>query len=320
MTRLLAVLLVAMCLPAEAALAGDDAPALRIAVFPLTSAVADVKAEWLEGAVTDALVKTSRYQVLARTQIDSVLAEQKLNNSDLVDPKAAVSVGRLLGATYIVTGSLISANFEPGFFSKDQFRARAQFQVVEVETGRIVLSETVFGVRTRLVMRRGDTLGKLSPAEREKSFAEVAASIGFQLADRVNLLHPLSGYVVKVDGARVALNLGASSGVKPGQEFIVYKDLEPIRDPITGAELAVERKSVARLVVTEVDEKISWTRVVVTYSPDAKAKVAGEVVDLFPARGLLADGMPVRQATARAAAIEPELERVRRARRGGRAR
>src|SRR5215218_3041807 len=96
-----------VCPPAYAA----DAPEpMRVAVFPMTSAVADIKPEWLEGAVTNALVKVGR---------DAVLAEQKLNNSDLVDPKAAQAVGRLLGATYVATGSLLSANFEPGFFSKD---------------------------------------------------------------------------------------------------------------------------------------------------------------------------------------------------------
>jgi hypothetical protein len=293
----------------------NAAEPIRVAVFPMTSAVADIKPEWLEGAVTNALVKVGRYEVLARTRLAAVLAEQKLNNSDLVDPKAAQAVGKLLGATYVATGSLLSANFEPGFFSKDQFRARAHLQVIEVETGRVVVSESILGVRKQLVMRRGETLGKLSDAEREQSFAEVADSIAFQFADRLNLLHPLAGYIVKVDGARVALNLGEDSGVKPGQEYRVYVDAEPIRDPVTGDTLSSERKALGRLVVTSVDKRLSWARVVVTYSSAARTKVAGETVDLFPPKGFLRQEMSVVQTAARAAAIEPELQRAR-ARRG----
>ena len=291
--------------------AADAPETMRVAVFPMTSAVADIKPEWLEGAVTNALVKVGRYEVLVRNRLDAVLAEQKLNNSDLVDPKAAQAVGRLVGATYVATGSLLSANFEPGFFSKDQFRARAQLQVIEVETGRVVFSESFLGVRTQLVMRRGETLGRLSAAERERSFAEAADSIAFQFADRVNLLHPLAGYVVKVDGTRVALNLRDGSGVKAGQEYLVYVDDEPIRDPVTGENLATERKALGRVVVTSVEKGLSWARVVVTYSSAAKTKIAGETVDLFPPKGFLRPEMSVVQTAARAAAIEPELERAR---------
>jgi TolB-like protein len=291
----------------------DDAP-LRIAVFPMASAVADVEGDWLANAVTDALVKVGRYDVLSRKLLSAVLAEQELNNSDLVDPKTAVKVGRLVGARYIATGSLLSANFEPGFFSKDEFRARAQLQLVEVETGRVVVSDTFLGVRSRLVMRRGETLGKLSAAEREKSFNEVATSIALQFADRVNLLHPLEGYVVKVDGARVAINLGAPSGVKVGQEFLVYEDADPIRDPVTGEVLSTDRRSLARLVVTSVEPKLAWTRVLVTYSSEAKTKVAGETVDLYPPKGFLKPEMSIIQTTLRAAEIQPELDRARRRR------
>jgi hypothetical protein len=311
MRRFAVIALAALMLFASPAQAADGSEPMRVAVFPMTSAVADIKPEWLEGAVTNALVKVGRYEVLARTRLDAVLAEQKLNNSDLVDPKAAQAVGRLLGATYVATGSLLSANFEPGFFSKDQFRARAHLQVIEVETGRVVVSESILGVRKQLVMRRGETLGKLSAAEREQSFAEVADSIAFQFADRVNLLHPLAGYIVKVDGARIALNLGEDSGVKPGQEYLVYVDAEPIRDPVTGETLATDRKALGRLVVTSVEKRLSWARVVVTYSSAARTRVAGETVDLFPPKGFLRQEMSVVQTAARAAAIEPELQRMR---------
>jgi hypothetical protein len=315
MRNLLALSLLALVVLTVSRSARAESPQpVRVAVFPMSSDVADVRPELLEAAVTDALVRVGRFEVVARTQIDAVLREQRVANSDLVDPKTAAAAGRLLGATYVATGRLLAANFEPGFFSKDEFRARAQLQLLEVETGRIVLSETFVGVRSQLVMRRGETLSKLSPAEREKRLTESVASIAAQFADRVNLLRPLEGYVVKADGARVAINLGDGTGVKVGQEFLVYEEDEPIRDPATGEQLSVERHARGRLVVTAVEKRLSWTELLVTSSPAAKATVAGEVVDLYPVKGVVREQMSIVQTAARAAEIREALARARRRR------
>lgn len=312
------LLLVALCqitvlLTPRPARADEPAP-LRVAVLPMASAVTDVPAVALEGALVEALVRSSHYAVVTRTQMDKVLAEQRLNNSDLVDPAQARSVGKLLGADYLVTGSLLSANFEPGFFSKDQFLARAQLQLVEAETGKVLFADTFLGKRTTLVMRRGNSLSKLSAAERDKSVDESLDDIARQFVVRSDMLHPLTGYVVKVDGARVAISLGGRSGVKPGHEFLVVEEAEPIRDPVTGEVLSTERKRLARLQVTSVEERLAWTRIVTTHSPAAQLVVAGERVDRSPPKGFLQERMTVVQTEPRAAEIQPQLERARKRR------
>jgi len=314
MNTLTALALVALLSPFPSAASSESAKPMRIAVFPMTSEVPDIPAAWLEAAITDALVKSGRFDVLARTQIDAVLSEQRVATSDLVDPQTAVAAGKLLGATYVATGRLLAANFEPGFFSKDKYRARAQLQLVEVETGRIVLSETLTGMETQLVMRRGDTLTSLSSAEREKRFSASAATIATQFAEHVNLLRPLEGYVVKTDGSRIAINLGAESGVKPGHEFVVYEEAGPIRDPATGELLSVERRPLARLVVTSVERKLAWTQLLLTHSTSAKTPIAGELAELYPVKGVVHEQMSIVQTAARAAEIRTELERARRKR------
>src|SRR3954471_22808718 len=62
-----------------AALPAEPEP-LRIAVLPMSSAMPDVPAVALEGALIDALVRSSHYSVVSRTQMDKLLAEQRLNN------------------------------------------------------------------------------------------------------------------------------------------------------------------------------------------------------------------------------------------------
>ena len=306
--------LVALLALLPSAIKAEEPEPLRVAVLPMSSAMPDVPAAALEGALVEALVRSSHYSVVTRTQMDQVLAEQKLNNSDLVDPAQARSVGKLLGADYLVTGSLLSANFEPGFFSKDQFLARAQLQLVEAETGKVLFADTFLGKRVTLVMRRGGALSKLSPAERDKSIHESLDAIAAQFVVRADLLHPLSGYVVKVDGARVAISLGSRSGVKPGHEFLVVEEAEPIRDPVTGDVLSTDRKRLARLQVTSVEERLAWARIVATHSPAAKLVIGGERVDLHAPKGFLEERMTVVQTEPRASEIAPELERARRRR------
>lgn len=48
----------------------------------------------------------SRFQVLDRSRLNQILGELRLSQSDLVDTRYRVKVGRLLGATALITGSM----------------------------------------------------------------------------------------------------------------------------------------------------------------------------------------------------------------------
>jgi TolB-like protein len=303
-------------LVAIVALGAVHAPAAparkRIGVFPMQSEVREVTGARLEGAVTDALLRLSRFDVVARTQMDKVLAEQKLSNSDVVDPESAIRIGKLLGADYVVTGTLLSTAFEPGFFSKDEFTARARIEVIEAATGRIVFSDSFAGARKTLVMRRGTSLSTLSPAERERSLTESLAALASRFVARLDLLDPLTGYVVKVEGRRVAINLGRDSGVKAGQEFLVVDEAEPVRDPATGETLSVDRRTRARLAIVSVEEKLAWARVVATSSPNASVDAGGELVDATVVPGIVAASQTVVQTEPRSEEIAAAVDRAKR--------
>src|SRR5688572_10809175 len=48
----------------------------------------------------DALSQGGRFELITAAQRDNILSEQGFNNSDLVDPKQATRVGRLLSARF----------------------------------------------------------------------------------------------------------------------------------------------------------------------------------------------------------------------------
>jgi TolB-like protein len=77
--------------------------------------------------VTD-LVGVAAVTVVERARLEEVLAELKLNRSTAIDRKAAVQVGKLLGARYLVLGSY--------FVFKNDLNVSAT--VVDVETGVVL--------------------------------------------------------------------------------------------------------------------------------------------------------------------------------------
>ena len=82
----------------------------KIAVLDFDAIGSGVDREFGKGVaeiLLSALAKTEKYQVVERQQLAKVLKEQKLQMTDLVDPKSAVEIGKLLGAETIVTGSIV---------------------------------------------------------------------------------------------------------------------------------------------------------------------------------------------------------------------
>lgn len=55
----------------------------------------------------------------------------------------------------------------------------------------------------------------------------------------------------------LTINVGATSGIKVGDKFRVFKRGEELVDPATGAKLGAEEKQTGSGVVTEVNEKFS---------------------------------------------------------------
>ncbi len=111
--------------------------------------------------------KISSLKVVERDKIDFVLKEQELQKSGGVDPATAVRVGKILGAQYMIFGSITQI---------DDKSTRMIVRVVSVETSEIIASV--------------DKEGKPEYARLEKELVEeLAARLDVQLTDAVkNLL------------------------------------------------------------------------------------------------------------------------------------
>lgn len=137
--------------------------------------------------VTD-LAGSDQLTVVEREKLQRVIDELSLQKTKLFDPKTTVKVGKLIGATHAVTGAFHS--FEP--------QLRIDVRLVEIASGKVVLSESVTGTKEKFFDLEQDLArrflakldAQLSGSARTGSvdFASlVAYSKGLQLKDQGSL-------------------------------------------------------------------------------------------------------------------------------------
>src|SRR5262245_47795726 len=109
-----------------------------VAVMPFSdlSSSSGTVGDAIRETVTSDLREVAGLRVIERAKIDQILAEQHLQSSRAdLDPTSSVKVGRLLGASLMVTGA----------YQKVGPEVRLTARFVKVETGEVVGSAKVDG-------------------------------------------------------------------------------------------------------------------------------------------------------------------------------
>lgn len=241
----------------------------------------------------DALSQGGRFELITAAQRDKILSEQGFNNSDLVDPKQATRVGKLLSARFIIVGNALDVSLSktkvggvsgsiggligrrsssvPNEISAD-VKSKVQIQMIDAETGVLKLSRSYEEKTSK------DTLTK-SRSEtdiRQEGYRKAMEKIASQFSQEVGTSVPVGGLVVFVRGGRVAIDLGSDQSIQVGQEFEVYTEDEPIKNA-AGEVLSYVTTKHARLRIASVEPKLAWATVVETYNengtPDSQPKL-----------------------------------------------
>jgi len=126
-------------------------PTVAVIPFGLKAAVSrDITLEdatIVSDYVYDALVNSGAFDVVERERLKEIMTEQVLGHSGPVDERTAAEFGRLLGAKYIICGSItgLSTRKTTGEVvglgvSKSKVFAHVAARCIEVETGRVWLA------------------------------------------------------------------------------------------------------------------------------------------------------------------------------------
>jgi curli biogenesis system outer membrane secretion channel CsgG len=74
------------------------------------------------------LDKKRYFTVLSRKDMAKIIAEQKLQSSDLMDEKTSVKIGKLIGAQAIINGEITSATAESGQYQENREKCIAYYK------------------------------------------------------------------------------------------------------------------------------------------------------------------------------------------------
>jgi len=184
----------------------------------------EIVAEWL----ITSLVRTGRFDVVERAQLQKILKEQQLGMTGMISQETAARVGELLGVKVIITGSVIQIG------NTVEVNAR----LINVEDGSILKAEKIRGAGLESIERMMDSL-----------------------AESLKRDFPLEGFVVMVSGKRAMIDLGRVHGVEPGMKFFALRKGEPVRHPITGKMLKGEDIKLGEMVVQSVSPDTSWAEI-----------------------------------------------------------
>lgn len=227
---------------------------------------ATVSAERQTSLLTNKLIadlaKTRDVAVVERKKMNKIMEEVSLSKSDLTDPQRATEVGELVGADYMVFGSVTL--FEPAVSVKELAYDAGQEKTISMTVGatiRLVDAETG-KVKTAADMRAKDSatqvaasgLGRYIP---QSFMDDVVNDLTGKLAQRiVNRLNPIE--VAKQTGDTVYL---ARAGLSEGKRYRVVEQGEAIRDPDTGEVIGRTSRKIAVIEITDTFQDVSKAEV-----------------------------------------------------------
>ncbi|MFH0920880.1 MAG: CsgG/HfaB family protein [Fibrobacterota bacterium] len=197
--------------------------------------------------LTTEIANTGCFVLVERAQLDKVMREQALGQSGAMDETAAPQVGKLVGAEFVMLGSVtqfgVRTQASEGFFgdSKTQIAtATVDIKLVSVETGVIVLSLTGTGRAQRKytsVLGMGTSGGYDETLESDALRVSLEGFAG-KIAVEVGKT-PWMCYVV-IRGEQAFLDAGTRSGIAVGQQYNIFTKGEAILSPTTGAVLGYD--------------------------------------------------------------------------------
>ncbi len=248
------------------------------------------------------LVQDGTYSVIERKAMDKIRAEQNFSNRDRANPNSAAKIGKLLGVDAIIVGSITQFGGETknqgvggggggwGGFGLGGFKHKETKAVVTVDA-RIVDIDTaeILGVADGKGVSSRSSTSMLGGGGSWHGFGGGAVDFGSSdfentiigeavkqavdqmsqgiIADASKLQVRkinVEGVVafVEMGSGKVILNVGAKNGVKVGDQLVVTRVSQEIKDPTTGKVLRRLSTDIGTVKVSNVDDVSSEATVV----------------------------------------------------------
>jgi len=247
----------------------------RVAVFTFENKSRQGYHWWSGGSPGDGmsdmliteLVKSGKYTVIERGQINKIMQEQNLGQTGRVTPQSAAQIGKLLGVELAIMGAVTEFGISKGGTGgrikglghlgvKNQKATVAiDIRFVNTNTGEILLAENIRKEKSKSGLNintskfrfnsRNAFDNSLAGKATRAAIEEIMEKIATQLGDAV-----WEGKVILAKAGVIYIKPGSNGGVKTGDVFNVFSKGEELIDPDTGISLGSEEVKIGKIQVT----------------------------------------------------------------------
>lgn len=184
---------------------------------------------------SEAFLDSRSFQIVERSKLDEIIAEQELQSFTSGNIQL---LGELAGCGYL---GLVSYSVN---VTRTDLGPEYEYSV----STRIVIVETASVLTT---IRSEQARWKRMMPKFGKSGAATAAAV---MTQTIREEFPVEGYVIKLSGGEMVVDLGKGAGVGKGDILAVIRQSEPIVHPVTKETLPGEERRVGRLKVVSASQ------------------------------------------------------------------
>jgi tetratricopeptide (TPR) repeat protein len=198
-----------------------------VTLFPFNKkGISTGMGDMYEGLFFVRLMDQDRFQLIERARLDTVLEEQKLSQTKLIDEATALEMGRLVAARATLVGDFIET----------RLGIEVVARIIDNETSEILAIKDVY-----------DEVGDRA------ALMDLAEGLAIKFHREFPLL---DGMIVQNKGGSFYSDLGKGK-IKPRRRLIIYREGEPVRNPKTGEVLGADTEVIGFARVTQVMDKMS---------------------------------------------------------------
>ena len=218
----------------------------------------------IQETVINAFVKTKRFNIVDRSKMDALKKEKELQKSEDFIDGSVIQQGISLGANYLISGHVISAQAERMETVPDSktgavtvsYKAKLsiQLKVIDVATGQVVTSETI-------EPKGGSTFGGMmgyGPSTPQAAITKAIKDIEEKVDDFVNKNFPANFPIVEIqekdskgNAIKIMIAGGSAFNLQKGQKL---KVVEVSTIEVNGKKLE-RKKDIGELKITKVEDE-----------------------------------------------------------------
>jgi TolB-like protein len=167
-------------------------------------------------------------------------------------------------------------------------------EIIEESENRIVFYDLSISEKRELKREQVRRVARDITESSAASVIDLPHFVTWKIHSSLPLKKP-SGKIAKIDKAIVYANLGGSDGLESGDDLLVYRTLDQVRDPDSKKVLDQVRRLIGKLKVTEVRDNVAKCTNIGEYEVDYKPgdeveSKAKNIIAVLPFRDI--DGKP----------------------------